>query len=282
MSGFSPDWLQLREPADHAARAENVASIVTKHFAGKSDIRVLDIGCGAGSNVRGSYQLLPAKQSWRMVDHDPLLLETARRDLIRWADDVTEPAEDSNLLHLVKDQKSIEIELIVGDIAGGIQDVLPHHVDLVTAAALLDLCSQKWIEGFVATLAKHSLPIFTTLIYDGRDRFEPHHVADFDMLEAFHRDMTRDKGFGPALGTKAADSLAKSLQKSGYRVLLGDSPWELDVSDTLAIALAQGFAEAVSTTGTIEADIVDQWLDFRLEHGTWKVGHTDIFAAPPA
>lgn len=278
MSGFSPDWLQLREPADHAARADNVAKAIAKHFSSSDHMVVLDLGCGAGSNLRGTYHLLSQNQRWLMVDHDPLLLSSARHQLIQWADDVKETKDKPNRLTLVKQEKSIAVELIVGDLSTGIAHAVPPQVDLITAAAFLDLCSQKWIEGFATTAAGRGTPVFTPLIYDGRDRFDPPHPADFDMLEAFHRDMLRDKGFGPALGPGAADALAKTLHEAGYRVLVGDSPWELDVSDTLAIALAQGFAEAVTGTGQIDSEVIERWLDYRLEHGTWKVGHTDVFA----
>lgn len=278
MGGFSPDWLFLREPADHAARADNVARALAAQFAAHDEIAVLDLGCGAGSNLRCTYELLPDRQRWVMIDYDPLLLESARDRLMQWADEAVEGSEKTRQLKLKKNGKSIEVDLIVGDVVAGIAHVLPAKIDLVTAAAFLDLCSQEWIGKFVATLAARKIAVFAPLIYDGRDRFAPHHSADFDMLEAFHRDMHRDKGFGPALGPEAADFFGRALHEAGYRVLVGDSPWELDVSDTLAIALAQGFAEAVAATGAIDNDVIERWLDFRLEHGTWKVGHTDIFA----
>lgn len=278
MSGFSPDWLLLREPADHAARAGNVADAVTAQFAARGDITVLDLGCGAGSNLRGTYQLLPKHQSWHMVDYDPLLLESARDQLIRWADEVIAAPAGNQSLTLSKGERTISVHLVAGDLAKGIEDVVPEKVDLITAAAFLDLCSQSWIDGFTAAIAKRGVAVFTPLIYDGRDRFDPPHPDDYDMLAAFHKDMLRDKGFGPAIGPKAAEVFGNALQKAGYRVLLGDSPWELDVSDTLAIALAQGFAEAVTAGSEIDNDVIERWLDYRLEHGTWKVGHTDVFA----
>lgn len=278
MSGFSPDWLLLREPADHAARASNVADAIIGHFAARGDITVLDLGCGAGSNLRGTYQLLPKHQSWHMVDYDPLLLESAHDQLIRWADEVVTTSENRQSLTLIKGERTIAVHLIIGDLAAGIDQVIPDKVDLITAAAFLDLCSKSWVDAFTAAITKKGAAVFTPLIYDGRDRFDPPHPDDHDMLATFHDDMRRDKGFGPALGPQAAEIFGNGLQKAGYRVLLGDSPWELDVSDTLAVALAQGFAEAVTGTGKIDNEVVERWLDYRLEHGTWKVGHTDVFA----
>lgn len=70
MAGFSPEWLALREPADHAARNPQVLAAVGGYFADKASLSVLDLGCGAGSNLRGTYAALPDRQHWTLVDHD--------------------------------------------------------------------------------------------------------------------------------------------------------------------------------------------------------------------
>ena len=61
MGGFSPEWLALREPADHAARNPQVLAAVGAHFAAKGSLTVVDLGCGAGSNLRGTYAALPLR-----------------------------------------------------------------------------------------------------------------------------------------------------------------------------------------------------------------------------
>ena len=48
-------------------------------------ITVLDLGSGTGSNLRASWLHLPDWQDWCLVDHDPALLEAARRMLSTWA-----------------------------------------------------------------------------------------------------------------------------------------------------------------------------------------------------
>ena len=59
---FSPEWLALREPADHAARSTSLMARLGRHFAGRERISVVDLGCGAGSNLRGVRARRPASR----------------------------------------------------------------------------------------------------------------------------------------------------------------------------------------------------------------------------
>ena len=90
---FSPDWLALREPADHAARNGEVLAAVREHFAQVSPLRIVDLGCGTGSNLRGLAPHLPREQHWHLVDYDPLLLAAARQRLVDWADMAVQEGE---------------------------------------------------------------------------------------------------------------------------------------------------------------------------------------------
>ena len=96
MTGFSAAWLALREPADHRARNAAVRDAAIAHLAGKAAPRLVDLGCGSGSNLRALAPYLPSGQIWRLVDADPLLLQAARQALTLWADR-TEDAEGGAL-----------------------------------------------------------------------------------------------------------------------------------------------------------------------------------------
>src|SRR4051812_7133449 len=98
MSGFSPDWLALREPADHAARAPSVAREVFAHFADRPSMTIADLGCGTGSNLRAMSGHLPARQTWRLVDWDRRLLDAGRGRLVSWADRAETEGADARLL----------------------------------------------------------------------------------------------------------------------------------------------------------------------------------------
>lgn len=278
MGGFSPEWLALREPADHAARNPQVLAAVGSHFASKPALSVLDLGCGTGSNLRGSYAALPDRQHWTLVDFDPALLDAARETLRGWADDAREQGEE---LVIAKGEKSISVDFRQVDLDRDLEWVLGWQPDLVTAAALFDLASKRWIERFVAALASQRLPLYTVLTYDGRESWEPPHEADARMLAAFAHHQSTDKGFGPAAGPEATEIMAEAFRKTGFAVSMADSAWQIgEDRQALAQALLRGIADAVGETGHVDAATVGSWLEARSASATGLVGHTDLWARP--
>ena len=77
MSGFSAEWLTLREPYDLRARNPTVLDAVTAALAGLSPLRIVDLACGTGSTMRALGPFLPAGQSWKLIDNDLGLLAHA-------------------------------------------------------------------------------------------------------------------------------------------------------------------------------------------------------------
>ncbi|RFB79325.1 SAM-dependent methyltransferase [Methylovirgula sp. 4M-Z18] len=261
MSGFDPDWLRLREPADRRARNANVLNAVTAHFADHDTVRILDIGCGLGSNFRALSPHLPAAQSWSLADHDASLLRGAR-DAICGAG--TAMSVQTHCIDLATD-------------AARLLDLKP---DIVTAAAFFDLVSASWIRDFVAALKAWNLPLYAVLTYDGTEQWRPPHPADAAVLSAFHAHQAGNKGFGPAAGPKAHEILAAALRDAGYRLIEGDSPWRLAGAEdaTLIAALAAGTAQAVRETGLLPVSDIDAWQAARAHTRASVVGHKDLFA----
>ncbi len=277
MTGFSADWLRLREPADQAARNGKLLGLLEAHFAGREHVTVLDLACGAGSNLRGQALFLPARQSWRLVDHDPELLDAARAELIAWADQV----ESEQPLTLLKADRKLEMEFLRADLSRFDGRLLTPDLDLVTAAAFFDLVSASWIEAFCATLAARRLPLYAGLSYDGVERWAPAHDADPVMLAAFSRHQSRDKGFGPAAGPRGAALLQAALESRGYSVETGLSPWRLAPPEQELIReLADGSATAVLETALVPADVVEAWRAARRAATACEIGHVDLFARP--
>jgi hypothetical protein len=272
---FSPDWLALREPADHAARASSVSEKVFAHFAARESMTIIDFGCGTGSNLRAMAAHLPPLQTWRLIDWDENLLAAARASLADWADTAR---EEAGLLFLQKGDRRIIVETQKADLANDPARLL-DGVDLLTATAFFDLVSAAWMDGLCDGLKARHLPLYAILTYDGREIWSPPHAADEAMLAAFHAHQKSDKGFGVASGPDAASHLSQALELRGFRVAQASSPWRLGQGELLR-QLAQGAAQAVIETGRVSADDVASWRAARESAASCEIGHIDLFAVP--
>lgn len=278
---FSAAWLATREPADHRSRHAGLGALLAKKLAGPGTIRVVDLGCGTGSNLRATAPLLGANQEWTLVDYDPALLEEAARALSNWADEARAIGDS---LVLVKGKNNIGVSFRIADLNRDLDAVLAAKPDLVTASALFDLISGRWMQNFARAVAGAGAAFYTVLTYDGRDEFAPPHPLDVQVTRAFARHQTRDKGFGPAAGPHAAAELAAAFRQAGYAVETGDSPWVLGPEDSdLVLQLLAGIHNAVEETGEVPAKGLRDWLAFRRAAATKPgarlvTGHTDILA----
>jgi SAM-dependent methyltransferase len=277
MSGFSPEWLSLREGVDHRSRDARLAGKLALYFAGRDQLRIVDLGAGTGSNLRATAPLLDAmQQQWTLVDYDPALIEAAERALTAWADR-TERVRELLVVHARG--RRIEVRFREADLEAGLEDVLGAGPDLVTASALFDLCSPDFIDRFAGAVARHKAAFYTVLTYNGEQAWTPAHTADAGMLAAFTAHQRTDKGFGVSAGPDAPAALAGAFRSLGYRVSEGNSPWLLGEADRRLIAeLAEGFAAAVDETGRFDAATLGAWT--AVTRTAAVVGHTDTLALP--
>ena len=277
MSGFDPDWLKLREPVDHRSRAKNVLAALSARFAARQSMVIVDLGCGTGSNLRGTAEHLPLAQHWHLVDADERLLAAARPRLSEWAD---QSKEGPGGFHLTKGQREIRVSFIKADLNHDL--VFPRlKPDLVTAAALFDLVSEPFARRFTDALALANIAFYTVLSYDGKAAWEPADALDQRMLALFNQHQQTDKGLGPALGPAATDVLAGALKRHGFAILRGSSAWQLGAEDAaLTAAVTDGWAGAVSELGQLDPPAVQAWLKRQRQARSCLVGHEDLLALP--
>ena len=295
MTGFSTQWLSLRESADHRARHAGLCQELHQHFEktqpalGKSEqfpFSVTDLGCGSGSNLRALAQDFPAYQLWTLIDYDQALLDAARETLLEWADQVIAQDADKDIdqgndaeIRFLKNGKHITVNFMQVDLAQNIEHVLANPTDLITAAAFFDLVSPEWITRFCQSL---NVPLFTVLTYDGTEKWTPVHFADQSVLNALHAHQATDKGFGLSAGPGAVEIIRTQLCARHFNVRLEKSPWLLKAHEDHALmqALATGSAAAVAETQQVATNDLDAWLSARLQAQTCEIGHWDLFAIP--
>lgn len=253
---FSAEWLALRAEADRRARDPALAAQLSSRFAGRAEVRVLDLGSGTGAMMRTVAPLLGPGQNWRLVDSDADLLAQAA------------PFAGARL------------ERLTVDLAGELAPLFDPRPDLVTASAFFDLCGGDWIDRLVGHAAAAGAALYAVLTYDGRESWSPAHPLDAAVLAAFHADQRRDKGLGPALGPGAAPYLAAALRRAGFEVGTAPSDWRLapPADAPLIAALARGSAEAVAPA--LGKDQAAEWQRARAAASAVTVGHLDVLALP--
>jgi Methyltransferase domain len=262
---FSTTWLELREPADMRARNLIVLQAVSQHFQNHKTLLITDIACGAGSTLMSLNSAFAVKPNWTLVDYDRDLLERA-----------ADRAKSTNI-KIITQQADLNIDL---------HKVLETKADLITCSAFLDLVSETWLDSLIAELKQRKLPFYAALSYDGRALCQPQHEADLDILKAVNQHQLGDKGFGAALGPKAAELAIEKLKKAGFKVVTGQSDWQLPPNDGMLQAmLIDGWAHAVDEMQLLSVETIEDWRDWRMtraasENSSIIVGHIDLFAVP--
>ena len=265
MSGFSADWLTLREPYDLCARKPEVIAAVAASVAALPSVHIVDLACGTGANVRALSRHLPARQVWRLADNDLGLLGRANA-----------MALDDN----------VKVTAVPLDLNRDLEAALDGAVDLVTTSAFLDLVSKDWLDRLTTEIAARSIPFYAALTYDGRIEISPHDPADAAIIAALNAHQGTDKGFGPALGPEAASEGIAAFERLGYAVTHRRSDWTMAPTDhDIQLEIFSGWAAAAREIGVLSLAETVSWLTRRrasVAAGTssLRVGHVDFFAVP--
>lgn len=219
----SRGWLQLREPADAAARASELVAELAPLLPGRDLTLVHDLGAGTGAMSRWLAPFLPGAQHWVLHDRDTDLLAVA---------------EDSGRAR-ARDGTPIRLSSRAGDLTRLSADDL-SGADLVTASALLDMLTGAEVARLVALCAAPGCPVLVTLSVVGVVEVEPRDPLDDRVAESFNAHQRRDCAVGRLLGPDAAPAAVAGFRRLGREVLVRPSPWRLD--STLSELTAQWFA----------------------------------------
>jgi len=285
VSGFSAEWLGLREPFDAAARAPSLVADLTTHLERSSDrapLEILDLGAGAGSNFRHLAPLIGGLQRWRLADNDPKLLDAALAATDSWARARGADARRArNTLSVGAGDLVCHIETGLVDLADLTAVELPVN-GLVTAAALLDLVSQDWLETLAQRCRAVGAATAFALTYDGRTTVEPAEPEDALVLSLFNRHQRLDKGFGPALGPGAAGAAEAAFEAHGYELRAATSDWVIGPKEpAMQLALLDGWLGAALEIAPENRPTLASWHERRRAHvlagrAALRVGHVDL------
>ncbi len=281
MSGFSADWLRLREPFDHAAREAAQAQLGPMAAAcAPGPLQVVELGCGTGSNLRYLAPRLGGSQHWQVFDHDDALLDAWPEALQAWAGrDGHRVRACGEVLHVEGEGFAARVQRRRLDLATHLHAVPWAGAGLVCAAALIDLVSADWLDRLVAHCNAAGADLLLALSVDGRLDWSPADPADAAVAACFEQHQRRDKGFGPALGPQAPVEAAGRLVAAGYRVQQARSDWV--ATGALQSALIDGMAQAAEAQAPALRAAVRAWQTRRQALGassSLRVGHVDILA----
>ncbi|MGW7600908.1 SAM-dependent methyltransferase [Streptomyces antimycoticus] len=202
---YTPDWLELRESADAAARSPELIEELRPRLSGPPLV-VHDLGCGTGSMGRWLAPRLSGPQLWILHDRDPDLLDRAALRMPRTAGDGSR----------------IAIATARGDLARLTASTL-DGASLVTASALLDVLTAEEVDGIAAACAAAQCPALLALSVVGRVEITPADPLDAEIGEAFNAHQRRGSLVGPGAMAVAAETFARY----GATVRTHASPWTL-------------------------------------------------------
>ena len=281
---FSADWLTLREPADAAARSMPLARAVAGVFDRAHLVRALDLACGTGANARFLAEEIGAPQEWLLIDHDSALLDHVPARMAAWAAARgASIAVEAGALRVHREGRApasfrtLQADLRLLDDASVFEDRA-----LVAASALLDLVSEQWVRSLARQCHAAGVSALFALTYDGRMHCTPPEPEDGQVRLLVNEHQRTDKGFGPALGPAAVDTVERSFGALGYRSRREPSDWVISPdAGELQRQLIAGWSEAALAMSPANDASIRSWRDRRLIHvdrgrSQLVVGHQDI------
>lgn len=266
---YAPQWLQLREPADAAARSNDLLDPLRIRLANRAQrgtgLVVHDLGCGTGSMGRWLAPRLDGAQHWILHDRDPYLLHFATVGAPRAA----------------ADGSRVTVTTQRGDIGRLTPDALAGAC-LVTASALLDVLTPDEIDTLAKACVGAGCPALLTLSVVGRVEFTPSDPMDAEIADAFNAHQRR----GELLGPDAITATAEAFGRLGATVRVNPSPWRLGPAEAeLTEEWLRGWVGAAVEHRPELAARADTYLHRRLAAAAAGelrvvVAHSDVLALP--
>jgi hypothetical protein len=265
----SPEWFDLRESADAAARSRDLVRHLRRRLTADGPLAIHDLGCGSGAMGRWLAPLLSGPQHWVLHDRDPDLLTLARAHQ-------PGPAADGS---------AVTVETRLSDVTWLGRDELADAT-LITASALLDLLTADELVGLMRACAGAGCPVLLTLSVTGRVEWLPADPLDSRVAASFDAHQRRATRGGRLLGPDAVAAAADGFRRLGAEVIVRPSAWRLGGADTgLAVEWLAGWVDAACEQDPALAADADLYRRRRLREAeagclAVTVGHADLLVLP--
>lgn len=265
----SRGWLELREPADAAARAPELVEQLRRHLPAAGRQVIHDLGCGTGAMGRWLAPRLPGPQHWIVHDLDTDLLAVAAENL---------PGEAADGAAVTVETRQSDITCLDPDDLG--------DATLITASAVLDLLTGEDLAGLVTACDAAGCPVLLTLSVVGCVDLDPADPLDARVAAAFDTHQRRATERGRLLGPDAVAAAVEAFSRLGAEVLVEPSPWRLGALE--AELAAQWFIGWVGAACEQQVELVteaDGYAHRRLAEATAgqlavTVDHADLLVVP--
>lgn len=284
---YPTPWLDCRFPFDVRARHAATEAAMLADLPLDRPVRLVDLGCGNGANIRHLWQRISASQHWTLIDQDVKLLTAALAGMeeLGEAAGYLPDSTGSDKLTLRKGDHVVKIQTRHTSLLEVAEVVSLAETDVVMANAVFDLFSELQTDRVLSTLWPHTA-IFLTLNYTGME-FAPSHPDDGTVIGWYESHMQRPQAFGQGMGADGPAMIEAWIQKHDGAFQFGDSVWEILPHDTEMLSYLLGFMEEAIPELPLsqdELDVLNNWLAVRgaqLDAGTLycKVFHRDQWAS---
>lgn len=267
---ISDEWLALREPADAAARSEELVARLRRALPNGGPHAIHDLGGGTGAMGRWLAPLLAGPQHWVVHDRDAGLLAAVAMA------GSPGPAADGAAV-TVEARRSDITRLRASDLAGA---------TLITASALLDMLTGDELARLVDSCAAAGRPTLLAMSVVGRVTIVPPDPLDERLAAAFNAHQRRVTERGRLLGPDAVTVAVERFGGLGVEVTVASSPWRLGAGHAeLAAVWLEGWVRAACEQQPALAAEAAGYASRRLAQARSgrldvTVEHADLLALP--
>ncbi|MDX2496228.1 MAG: class I SAM-dependent methyltransferase [Desulfuromusa sp.] len=281
-----PEYLAIKQAIDDRSLNQSVWQALAaslKSQVGSHGFKILEIGAGTGSMI---IRLLDAGLldhcQYFAVELEPGFARVAENELSVWAGAHGYRMAVIGLSSWVlkKNEQVIEIQWITADILEIPSDFDSGYFDLLIGHAIIDLLPVPECMPGLLNLVQPRGSYYFSLNFAGVTSFSPSHSRDFEITEAYHRDM--DKRF-PGIAWRASQTgqvMGSWLKEQGHLVVAeGDSNWQLSSAPTPSAADNRFIGNILDTMAKALAglDGLEDWLRLRRQQAA--SGNLLFFAA---